>query len=97
MEINVVRNSSKSIGLLQYLPQITLIPNNLVTYSDIHIKKQFDVGAKELEHLYKEADQKFDELSQKAEENYKDAKAFIELTNKALKHSFNYFMSHYRK
>ena len=60
-------------------------------------KKQFDVGAKELEKLYKEADIKFDELSHKADENYKEAKGFIELTNKALKHSFHYFMSHYRK
>lgn len=60
-------------------------------------KKQFDIGAKELEKLYKEADAKFDELSHKADENYKEAKGFIELTNKALKHSFHYFMSHYRK
>ena len=60
-------------------------------------KKQFDVGAKELEKLYKEADVKFDELAEKAEENYKEVKGFLELTNKALKHSFNYFMSHYRK
>ena len=60
-------------------------------------KKQFDVGAKELEKLYKEADVKFDELSDKAEENYKEVKGFLELTNKALKHSFNYFMSHYKK
>ena len=60
-------------------------------------KKQFDIGAKELEKLYKEADVQFEKLSQKAEENYKEAKEFIELTNKALKHSFHYFMSHYRK
>ena len=60
-------------------------------------KKQFDIGAKELENLYKEADKKFDTLSTKAEENYKEVKEFAELTNKALKHSFHYFMSHYRK
>ena len=60
-------------------------------------KKKFDVGAKELEKLYKEADVKFDELADKAEENYKEVKGFLELTNKALKHSFNYFMSHYKK
>lgn len=60
-------------------------------------KKQFDIGAIELEKLYKEADVKFDELSGKAEENYKEVKGFIELTNTALKHSFHYFMSHYRK
>lgn len=63
----------------------------------VEAKKQFDIGAKELESLYKEADKKFDGLSSKAEESYKEAKEFIELTNKALKHSFHYFMSHYRK
>ena len=63
----------------------------------VEAKKKFDTGAKELERLYKEADEKFDELADKAEENYKEAKGFIELTNKALKHSFHYFMSHYKK
>jgi len=61
------------------------------------MKKQFDVGSKELKTLYSEADTTFDGLKDKAEENYKEAKDFIELTNKALQHSFNYFMSHYRK
>jgi len=61
------------------------------------MKKQFDTGSKELKSLYKEADEKFDGLKDKAEDSYKDAKEFIELTNKALKHSFNYFMSHYKK
>lgn len=60
-------------------------------------KKQFDIGAKELETLYKDAHTKFDALSNKAGENFKEAKEFAELTSKALKHSFNYFMSHYRK
>ena len=63
----------------------------------VEAKKQFDVAVKELESLYKEADQKFDGLTNKAEESFKDVKEFIELTNKALKHSFHYFMSHYRK
>ncbi|MCW8894668.1 MAG: hypothetical protein OQK48_01485 [Sulfurimonas sp.] len=67
------------------------------SHLSVEAKKQFDIGAKELEKLYKEAHEKFDEFSHKAEENYKEAKDFIELTNKALKHSFNYFISHYRK
>jgi len=61
------------------------------------MKKQFDMGAKELQGLYKDADEKFDNLKDKAEDNYKEVKDFVELTNKALKHSFNYFMSHYKK
>lgn len=67
------------------------------SHLSVEAKKQFDVGAEELQRLYKEADVKFDTLSKKAEESYKETKDFIELTNKALKHSFNYFMSHYRK
>lgn len=63
----------------------------------VEAKKQFDIGAEELQRLYKEADAKFDTLAEKAEESFKETKDFIELTNKALKHSFNYFMSHYRK
>lgn len=60
-------------------------------------KKQFEVQAKELEKLLGEADKRYVELRQKAGENWTDVKAFVELTNKALRHSFHYFMSHYRK
>lgn len=60
-------------------------------------KKQFDIGAKELETLYNDAHTRFETLSNKTEENFKEVKEFVELTSKALKHSFNYFMSHYRK
>lgn len=60
-------------------------------------QKQFDIGAKELETLYNDAHTKFETLSNKTEENFKEVKEFVELTSKALKHSFNYFMSHYRK
>ncbi|MDQ1244206.1 MAG: hypothetical protein QG565_546 [Campylobacterota bacterium] len=67
------------------------------SHLSIEAKKQFDIGAKELETLYSDAHKKFDTLSNKAEENFKEVKEFAELTSKALKHSFNYFMSHYRK
>ncbi len=63
----------------------------------VEAKKQFDIGANELDKLYSEAETKFDELKNKAESSYQEAKAFVDLTNKALRHSFNYFMSHYRK
>ena len=67
------------------------------SHLSVEAKKQFDIGAKELETLYKDADKKFDTIASKTEENYKEVKEFLELTNKALKHSFHYFMSHYRK
>lgn len=90
----MVKDAKKQLaGFQKEISEIKMASSHLSEEA----KKQFDVGAKELEKLYKEADLKFDELSGKAEENYKEVKGFIELTNKALKHSFHYFMSHYRK
>ncbi|MEA3373446.1 MAG: hypothetical protein U9Q62_07105 [Campylobacterota bacterium] len=60
-------------------------------------KKEFESGANELEELYKETGTKYDELQKKSSESWNEAKDFVELTNKALRHSFNYFISHYRK
>jgi ElaB/YqjD/DUF883 family membrane-anchored ribosome-binding protein len=51
----------------------------------------------ELEALIDETEKKFKELKTKANENWKETRDFVELTNKALRHSFKYFMSHYRK
>lgn len=82
--------------LESFQKEMTELKEASVHFSE-EAKKQFDIGAQELERLYKEADVKFKELSEKTEENYKEAKGFIELTNKALQHSFHYFMSHYRK
>ena len=60
-------------------------------------KKEFESSANELEGLFKDAGKKYDELQKKSSENWHEAKDFVELTDKALRHSFNYFMSHYRK
>lgn len=60
-------------------------------------KKEFDERVKELEELIKDAEAKYEELKVKTEENWNDLKDFVALTNKALRHSFKYFMSHYRK
>jgi len=60
-------------------------------------KKIYEEQRKELEALIDEAEQKFKSLTAKASENWHETKEFVELTNKAIRHSFNYFMSHYRK
>lgn len=60
-------------------------------------KKQFEIRAKELEELYAEAEKKYAVWHEKAGKEWHEFKDFVELTNKALRHSFNYFMSHYRK
>ncbi len=59
-------------------------------------KKIYEEQRKELEALIDEIEKKYKELKTKANENWQETKEFVELTNKALRHSFNYFMSHYR-
>lgn len=59
-------------------------------------KRMYEEQRMELESLLDEAQIKFDGLSGKASEGWQETKDFVELTNKALKHSFNYFMSHYK-
>ncbi len=60
-------------------------------------KKVYEEQRKELEALIDEAEKKFKALGAKANEGWQETKEFVELTQKALKHSFNYFMSHYKK
>jgi phage-related minor tail protein len=60
-------------------------------------KKEFDVRSKEVEELYQEALVGYDKLKIKTEAGWQETRDFVALTNKALKHSFNYFLSHYRK
>jgi septal ring factor EnvC (AmiA/AmiB activator) len=67
------------------------------SHLSVEAKKQFEQQAKELEKLLSEAELRYGELRVKAGENWTEVRAFVELTNKALRHSFNYFMSHYRK
>jgi len=59
-------------------------------------KKIYQEQRKELESLIDETEKRVKEVATKANESWKDTKDFVELTNKALRHSFNYFMSHYR-
>ena len=60
-------------------------------------RKIYEEQRKELEALIDEIEKKYKELKTKATENWQETKEFVELTNKALRHSFNYFMSHYKK
>ena len=59
-------------------------------------KKVYTEQRKELEALIDEIEKKIKGLATKANDSWQDTKDFVELTNKALKHSFNYFMSHYK-
>ena len=59
-------------------------------------KKIYTEQRKELETLIEEIEKKYKELTSKANDSWQETKDFVELTNKALRHSFKYFMSHYR-
>ncbi len=59
-------------------------------------KKLYDEQRKDLVAMLDEAEKQFSSIGGKASESWKDTKDFVELTQKALKHSFNYFMSHYK-
>ena len=56
----------------------------------------YDEQKKDLMEMLDESEKHLTALSSKASESWQDTKDFVELTNKALKHSFNYFMSHYK-
>lgn len=58
--------------------------------------KTYETQKQELESLISETESKFKELGDKASDSWQETKDFVELTEKALKHSFNYFMSHYK-
>ena len=59
-------------------------------------KAEFDKRLAELETLYGEMQSRYDTVKGKTEEKWGEAKAFAILTNKALVHSYHYFISHYR-
>jgi len=60
-------------------------------------KKVYDVQSKELRNLVSEAEKNFDKAKNASEETWGEVKDFVEFTGKALKSSFNYFLSHYKK
>ncbi|MDX1294839.1 MAG: hypothetical protein R3302_01140 [Sulfurimonadaceae bacterium] len=59
-------------------------------------KAEFDKRSVEVEELYHDALEGYDKLKHKTEEGWQEARDFVILTNKALRHSFHYFLSHYR-
>jgi dsDNA-specific endonuclease/ATPase MutS2 len=60
-------------------------------------KREFDERSVEVEELYRDALKGYESLKAKSEEGWHEVRDFALLTQKALRHSFNYFLSHYRK
>jgi len=59
-------------------------------------KKLYEEQRKDLVTMLDEAEKQLSSVSNKATESWQETKDFVALTQKALKHSFNYFMSHYK-
>jgi len=79
-----------------YRADIEALKAKAVHYSD-EVKAEFDKRLNELETLYSEAQQRYEALKDKTESKWGETKAFVVLTQKALIHSYRYFLSHYRK
>jgi chromosome segregation ATPase len=60
-------------------------------------KKVYDEQAKELRKLIGEAEINFEKAKGASEETWGEVKDFVEFTGRALRNSFNYFLSHYQK
>jgi len=60
-------------------------------------KKLYEEQRTDLVAMLDESEKQFSSLGDKASESWQETKDFVALTEKALKHSFNYFMSHYKK
>ena len=67
--------------------------NDLGEEAKVTYKKQID----ELQNLYQTAETKFELAKDVAEDKWDDVKENVEVTRKALKNSYNYFLSHYKK
>jgi predicted RNase H-like nuclease (RuvC/YqgF family) len=82
--------------LEKYRAEIEAMKEKASHYST-EVKAEFDKRLSELETLYGEAQKRYDSLKGKTEEAWEDTKDFVVLTNKALVHSYHYFISHYKK
>lgn len=60
-------------------------------------KKVYEQQSAELRSMLKDAEKKYEEAKNSSEETWEEVKGYMELTGKALRNSFNYFLSHYKK
>lgn len=60
-------------------------------------KKVYEEQSAELRSMLKDAEKKYEEAKNSSEETWQEVKGYVELTGKALRNSFNYFLSHYKK
>jgi hypothetical protein len=78
-----------------YRADIEALKAKAVHYSD-EMKAEFDKRLNELETLYSEAQERYDALKDRTESKWEETKAFVVLTQKALIHSYRYFLEELR-
>jgi len=93
-EEELIEESRKTLE--SYRAEIEALKTKAVHYS-AEVKAEFDKRLDELEALYAEAQERYTSLKDKTEARWEETKAFVTLTNKALVHSYHYFISHYKK
>lgn len=79
-----------------YRAEIDALKEKASHYS-AEMKAEFDKRLEELEGLYGEMQNHYESLKGKTGEKWEATRDFVVLTNKALVHSYHYFLSHYRK
>ena len=67
--------------------------NDLGEEAKVTYKKQIE----DMQKLYNNAEEKFEQAKNITEDKWDEVKDNIDLTRKALKNSYSYFMSHYKK
>jgi predicted nuclease with TOPRIM domain len=82
--------------LEKYRAEIEAMKEKASHYS-AEVKAEFDKRLSELETMYSDMQKRYDSLKDKTGEAWEDTKDFVVLTNKALVHSYRYFISHYKK
>jgi len=79
-----------------YRADIEALKEKAAHYSG-EVKAEFDKRLSEMESMYSDLQKHYEAFKDKTGEKWEDTKDFVILTNKALIHSYRYFISHYRK
>ncbi|WP_345984763.1 hypothetical protein WCX49_09020 [Sulfurimonas sp. HSL-1656] len=93
-EEEVIEESQKTVE--GYRAEIEALKEKATHYS-AEVKAEFDKRLEELEKMYAEMQERYAAFKDKTEARWDETKAFVVLTNKALAHSYHYFLSHYKK
>jgi DNA mismatch repair ATPase MutS len=90
----IIEEEQKTLD--RYRAEIAELKEKASQYS-ADVKEEFDKRLADLEAIYDEMQKSYASVKDKTGEKWEETKSFAKLTNKALIHSYHYFISHYRK